>query len=202
MKPVVLEEGAGRERLRRFGTVAFVLVLVLGLALLFAWGLGRDPRLIRPVIVGRQAPDFSLPVLDGNRGLRLSDLRGQVVVINFWASWCTACRLEHPGFVAAWDRYRDRGVVFLGIIFEDSPDAARATMRELGGDWPQLLDPGSRVAQRYGVYGVPETFFIAPDGTVVHKQIGYTPYDLLVDQVEQLLKERSDERCPCASAGR
>lgn len=203
MKPVELEEVRdARDRLRRYGTVAFVLVLVLGLALLFAWGLRRDPRLIRPVVVGKQAADFSLPLLDEDRTIRLSDLRGQVVVLNFWATWCTACRLEHPGFVASWDRYRDRGVVFLGVIFEDSPDAVRAYMRESGGYWPQLIDPGARVAQEYGVYGVPETFFIAPDGTVVHKQIGYTPYDLLVRQVERLLQERTDERCPCASGGR
>lgn len=203
MKPVELEEVRDApDRLRRYGTVAFVLVLVLGLALLFGWGLRRDPRLIRTVLAGKQAPGFSLEVLDAGRRLALSDLRGQVVVINFWASWCTACLLEHPGFVAAWDRYRDRGVVFLGVIYEDSPDAARAYMHELGGDWPQLIDPGARVAQEYGVYGVPETFFIAPDGTVVHKQIGYTPYDLLVRRVERLLQERTDERCPCASGGR
>ncbi|MGH2579301.1 MAG: TlpA family protein disulfide reductase [Actinomycetota bacterium] len=192
MRPTMPEEEAtGHDRFRRYSRLVLVLVLVSGLALLFGWGLRRDPRLIRTVLAGKQAPDFSLEILDANQRLALSDLRGQVVVINFWASWCTACRLEHPGFVAAWDRYRDRGVVFLGVVFEDSPDAARAAMHELGGDWPQLLDPGSRVAQRYGVYGVPETFFIGPDGTFVYKQIGYTPYDLLVDQVERLLEEPS-----------
>lgn len=190
MTPLVLEEGVKRSRTRRYVTVALVLAVTGGLALLLASGLGRDPRLLRPVVVGKPAPDFALHVLDQDRVLRLSELRGQAVVVNFWASWCTACRLEHPGFVAAWSRYRERGVVFLGIVFEDSYDAVRSYMREVGGDWPQLIDAGGEIAQRYGVYGVPETFFIAPDGTIVHKQIGYTSYDLLIAQVERMLEGR------------
>ncbi|MDP8957430.1 MAG: TlpA family protein disulfide reductase [Actinomycetota bacterium] len=113
------------------------------------------------------------------------------VVLNFWASWCQACREEHPGFVAAWNRYRDKGVVFLGILYNDSPRAAEATMEELGGDWPNLLDPGSRTALRYGVYGVPETFFIGADGTVAYKHIGATPYATVLDQIQRLLSTGS-----------
>lgn len=181
-----------RPQRRKFATMVWVLILITGLVFLFGWGLRRDPRLIRTVLAGRPAPDFSLPVLGQDRTVRLSDLRGQVVVLNFWASWCTACRLEHPNFMAAWDRYRDRGVVFFGVIFEDSPEAARSYMQKLGGDWPQLIDPGSRVAQNYGVYGVPETFFIGPDGVVAYKRVGYTSYDLLVQQIEGLLPRGSE----------
>jgi cytochrome c biogenesis protein CcmG/thiol:disulfide interchange protein DsbE len=88
------------------------------------------------------------------RLLSLDDFRGQVVVLNFLASWWAACREEHPGFVYAWNRYRDRGVIFLGIVFQDTPQSTRQYMREMGGDWPNVLDPASRTALDYGVYGV------------------------------------------------
>src|SRR5207253_647016 len=114
-------------------------------------------------------------------------LDNDVVIINFWASWCAACREEHPNLLAAWDRYRDQGVVLLGIDFQDSPGAAQAFMREMGGDWPILGDPGGRVALEYGVYGVPETFFIGRDGVVAYKQIGPSSYELLTDQIQRLL---------------
>jgi len=174
-------------RKRSLRLVGVVLVVVAALASLFAFGLRRDPTVIRSVLVGRRAPNFALQKMDGGGTMRLSGLRGQVVVLNFWASWCTACRLEHPNFLAAWQRYRDSGVVFIGIVFEDTASNARAYMRELSGDWPNLLDPASATAQRYGVYGVPETFFIGKDGIVHYKQIGYTSYDLLSGEVERLL---------------
>ncbi|HYT80024.1 MAG TPA: TlpA disulfide reductase family protein [Actinomycetota bacterium] len=167
--------------------VSAVLGCVARLTALFAFGLKRDPTVIRSPLIGRAAPDFALPMLDGSGTVRLSDLRGQVVVINFWASWCAACREEHPNFVVAWERYRDQGVVFLGIVYQDSPSSARAYMRAMGGDWPNLVDPGARTALAYGVYGVPETFFIRPDGVVDYKRIGATSYDLLSNEIQRLL---------------
>ncbi|MGH2573300.1 MAG: TlpA family protein disulfide reductase [Actinomycetota bacterium] len=166
--------------------VAVVVLVVAGATSLFAFGLSRDPSVLRSRLVGRPAPDFSLPALEGGGTVRLSDLRGQVVVINFWASWCLACREEHPNFVLAWDRYRDQGVVFLGIVYQDSRSSAMEYMREMGGDWPNVVDPDSRTALAYGVFGIPETFFIDARGVVRYKQIGATPYDLLVREVERL----------------
>jgi cytochrome c biogenesis protein CcmG/thiol:disulfide interchange protein DsbE len=157
------------------------------LTALFGFGLSRDPSIMRSPLVGRRAPDFSLPMLDGSSSIRLSGLRGQVVVINFWASWCAACREEHPNLLAAWERYRDQGVVLLGIDYQDSPAAATAFMKQMGGDWPILADPGSRVAIDYGVYGVPETFFIGRDGVIDLKHVGASSYALLTDQIQRLL---------------
>lgn len=168
-----------------------VLAAVLGgvalLTLLLSFGLSRDPTVIRSALIGRRAPDFALRTLDGSGTVRLSDLRGKVVVINFWASWCADCRIEHPNLAGAWQRYRDSGMVLLGVAFQDRPSASRAYLAEFGGDWPQLSDPGSRTALAYGVYGVPETFVIGADGRVAFKQIGPVSYDRLSEQITALL---------------
>jgi cytochrome c biogenesis protein CcmG/thiol:disulfide interchange protein DsbE len=174
-------------RTGRWVAVASVVTLVLGFASVLAFGFSRDPRALPSTLVGRRAPGFTLREMTTGRRISVGDFRGQVVVLNFWASWCAACREEHPGFVYAWNRYRDRRVVFLGIVFQDTPQSARQYMQEMGGDWPNLLDSRSRTAIDYGVYGVPETFFIAPDGTVAHKRVGATSYVELVRWIERLL---------------
>jgi cytochrome c biogenesis protein CcmG, thiol:disulfide interchange protein DsbE len=179
------EERPGRTV--RWVAVASVVTFVLGFASVLAFGFTRDPRVLPSSLVGRTAPGFTLREMATGRRISLGDFRGQAVVLNFWASWCAACREEHPGFVYAWNRYRDSGVIFLGIVFQDTPQSARQYMEEMGGDWPNLLDPSSRTAIDYGVYGVPETFFIAPDGTVAHKVVGATSYVELVRWIERLL---------------
>jgi cytochrome c biogenesis protein CcmG/thiol:disulfide interchange protein DsbE len=167
--------------------VAAVVAAIGLVTSLLAFGLSRDPTVIRSPLIGRRAPAFTLRTLDGSSTIRLSDFRGQVVVVNFWASWCAACRDEHPNLLAAWERYRDHGVVLLGIDYQDSRGAALAYMDELGGDWPVLDDPDGRTAIAYGVYGVPETFFIGRDGVIAHKRIGASSYELLTDQIRRLL---------------
>ncbi len=178
--------GASR-RPTRWVLIGTVVAAITLLSSLLAFGLSRDPTLIRSPLVGRRAPDFTLPTLDGRGTVRLADLRGRVVVVNFWASWCAACREEHPNLLAAWDRYRDHGVVLLGVDYQDSRRAALAYMAELGGDWPVLDDPGGRTGLVYGVYGVPETFFIGRDGVIAHKRVGASSYELLSDQIQRLL---------------
>lgn len=158
------------------------------LTMLLGFGLSRDPTVIRSPLLGRPAPNFSLRSLDGSSTVRLSQFSGQVVVINFWASWCVDCRIEHPALMAAWDRFRDKGVVLLGIAFQDRPVDSKAYLAEMGGDWPQLRDPAERTALTYGVYGVPETFVIGPDGRVAYKRVGAVGYGELVDQIERLLQ--------------
>src|SRR5919197_4305700 len=106
---------ARRRRRNRWVMVGAVVGGVVLLTLLLSFGLSRDPTLIRSALIGRPAPGFSLQTLDGSDTVRLSDLRGQVVVVNFWASWCADCRIEHSSLVTAWERYRDRGVVVLGV---------------------------------------------------------------------------------------
>ncbi len=183
--------GAPRKR-SRWPLLTAELVVVALLTALFATGLTRDPTILRSVLIGREAPDFSLPMLEGTGVVRLSDLRGQAVVINFWASWCKECRIEYPNLLAAWERYRDQGMTLIGVDFNDKRSAALAFQRELGGDWPIVDDPGGRTALAYGVYGVPETFFIDPKGIVAYKQVGPVSYALLSDQIERLLSRRAN----------
>ena len=184
--PSTLEPARPRRR-NRWMVVGGLLGGVALLTMLLAFGLSRDPTVIKSPLLGKPAPEFSLRTLDGSGTVQLSQFDGQVVVINFWASWCTECRVEHPALMAAWDRYRDQRVVFLGIAFGDRTADSKAYLADLGGDWPQLADPGERTALAYGVYGVPETFVIGPDGLVAYKRVGGVAYGDLIDQIERLL---------------
>jgi cytochrome c biogenesis protein CcmG, thiol:disulfide interchange protein DsbE len=171
--------------------VLLPLAAVAATVALAAWllsaGLQRDPAAIRSPLLGRPAPDFALRTLDGDRMVRLGDLRGQVVVVNFWASWCAECRVEHPALTTAWNRFRDAGVVLVGIDFQDDHPSALAYLAQAGTSWPTVADPGSRTALAYGVYGIPETFFIGPDGRLAAKHIGPVTYDQLVREITGLL---------------
>jgi cytochrome c biogenesis protein CcmG/thiol:disulfide interchange protein DsbE len=167
--------GSGSRR-ARWAPVLSVAAVVGALAALFAFGLGRNPDVVQPVLVGKRAPSFSLRTLDGSRTVSLASLRGQVVVVNFWASWCAECRVEHPALTQAFDRYRDQGVTFLGVSFEDGASAARSYARASAVRWPLLDDPGSATAIDFGVIGVPETFVLAPDGRIIAKTSGPVRY--------------------------
>jgi cytochrome c biogenesis protein CcmG/thiol:disulfide interchange protein DsbE len=180
-------------RRSRWRTVALVLVPLAAFALLLAASLGRDPRALPSELVGDPAPTFTLPNLEGGGSVDLAELRGQVVVVNFWASWCLECRDEHPALDAAWDRYRERGVVFVGVLFEDTVADGLVFADEFETDWPLVEDSGSRTAIAYGVFGVPETFVIAPDGTVAAKRVGPVDYTWLTSEIEDALRTPETE---------
>src|SRR5215472_16798968 len=146
------------------GLVAAVAVIVAFLAT----GLGRDPSLIASPLLGRAAPNFTLPQLDGPP-VTLSKLKGQVVVINFWASWCAECKVEQAALDQTWQQVRDSGVVVIGIDFEDNIGNARAYVRTAGLTYPVVEDTNSRTALAYGLRGVPETFVVNQSGRVVYR---------------------------------
>jgi cytochrome c biogenesis protein CcmG, thiol:disulfide interchange protein DsbE len=183
--------GGGGSR-RRWTTVALVVAPLVLFALLLASGLGGDPRALPSELIGRPAPHFSLPRIDDDGTVDLGELDGQVVVVNFWASWCIPCRDEHQALSAAWGRYRERGVVVLGVSFEDTREAGLAFRDELGGDWPLVEDPGSDTAIDYGVFGVPETFVIDPDGTISAKTTGAVTYGWLTENIERALRTQDE----------
>jgi len=173
------------------------LVPIVAVAALLGFGLGRDPRVFRNALVGKPAPAFALRDLTTGRVVRLSDLRGHPLVINFWASWCAECIAEHPNLFAAWQRYGDSGVVFLSVLFEDGASQAAAFERQLGAGWPDLADPGSRTALDYGVRGVPETFFVDRRGIIRFQQVGPSSYELLAARIKGLMA-RQDRRVKAA----
>lgn len=112
------------------------------------------------------APDFAFTTFSGET-IRLADLRGKGVVLNFWASWCVPCRTEAPLLEATWRRERDHGIVFIGLDYLDQTYAAQAFLAEFDITYPTGPDLQSAAARRYGITGVPETFFIGPDGKIV-----------------------------------
>jgi cytochrome c biogenesis protein CcmG, thiol:disulfide interchange protein DsbE len=155
---------------------------------LLAFGMTRDPRALQSPLPGRPAPEFALPVMASEDSVRLADLRGHVVVLNFWASWCVPCLAEHPVLTQAALRYHDQGVRFLGVLYRDAPDNARRWIDRLGGaSYPTLTDDRSRAAIDYGLAGVPETFIIDRDGTIAYKHIGPITAEQLAGILEPVL---------------
>jgi len=161
---------------------------------LLAYGMTQDPSAIASPLPGREAPEFELTIMDSPDDVSLEELRGQVVVLNFWASWCFECRVEHGDLSAAASYYEDRGVRFFGVLYNDTPVNGRRWIAMMGGQsYPTLLDNGSRTAIDYGLYGAPETFVIDQTGNVVHKQIGAITFARLRELIDPLLAAGTTE---------
>jgi cytochrome c biogenesis protein CcmG/thiol:disulfide interchange protein DsbE len=158
---------------------------------LLAYGFRLSPRDVPSPLLGRAAAPFALQAFDG-QPVSLDSLRGRVVVVNFWASWCyPACYEEAPVLERGWREYRDRGVTILGIDIQDKPEAAEKFIRDLGLTFPNAPDPSGKVSVDFGVYGVPETFFVDRQGRVRAKHVGAVTDQVLRDQLERLLAEVS-----------
>jgi len=162
---------------------------VLAVGILFGFGLTHRDALATPPLDERPAPTFTLPGLSGRAAdeVRLADLRGHVVVVNFWASWCTECRTEQADLNRIWQRFRDAGVVVVGVNFEDATDDARQYVASSGASYPVVVDSDSRTALSYGLRGVPETYVIDPDGRLVDRVIGPVDYPSLAGRISALL---------------
>ncbi len=160
-------------------------VILLGLLAIVL--ITRSPA-TSPTAVGQVAPDFVLADLDGNP-VRLADLRGRPVIVNFWASWCGPCVEEFPLLLEAAERHEDDGLAIVGIVYQDRSEAARSFMERNGATWPATMDPGERVASAYGILAPPETFFIGRDGTIVARQIGQFSAASLDEKVAAIMDE-------------
>ena len=166
---------------------AAAVLVTVSLAAVFAGRFGEDPRAVASPLVGKPAPGRALPLLDGDGRLSLTDLKGSVVVVNFWASWCIPCRREHAELAAAAARYENDDVRFVGIVYQDSDRNARRFLDELGRSYDNVTDPGSRAAIDFGLFGVPETFFIDRDGIVRSRINGPVTEETVTAAVEPLL---------------
>lgn len=173
--------------MRRAAPVIAVALLV-GLVAVLTLAFRYDPRDIRSNLVGKSAPAFDLEALDGRGRVRLADFQGdgRAVVVYFYASWCIPCKQEYPILVRTWERYRTSDVVIVGILFQDDREAGLQFHRERGGTWPTAYDERSRTAIAFGVYGIPETYFIRPDGTIAGRHVGLMGEETLVAGIEAI----------------
>lgn len=159
---------------------------IAGLVLVLLLGFRRDPHDIRTGTIGRPAPAIELPALDGGSALDLAQYRGKVVIVNFWASWCIPCKEENPALVDIWERYHGTDVVLVGIVYQDSVESAREYTARLGNRWTSGIDADGRTALSYGVFGIPETFFIGPDGVIAGRHVGAIDAKTLAAGIEAL----------------
>ena len=169
--PPERKSGLGRRLLFLLPVVAFV-----GLVGVFAVGLGHDPTALKSAMIDKPAPDFALsPILEDRPGVARADLGDKPVLVNFFASWCAPCRVEHPtltGLAAS-------GVPVYGIAYKDKPQDARRLLADLGDPYQRIgLDLDGRTAIDFGVYGVPETYILDRDGRIRYRYAG-----ALTDQV-------------------
>jgi cytochrome c biogenesis protein CcmG/thiol:disulfide interchange protein DsbE len=149
--------------------------IVLGIGVLFVTGL-LALLLIKPPqksLCDEQAPDWTLTLFDEYRGgwksqsISLTDLHGKGVVLNFWASWCKPCEEEAAELEAAWRAYKDKGIMFVGVDYLDQDPAAKRYLQKFNITYPNGADLASKISKRYTIRGVPETFFINPQGKIV-----------------------------------
>lgn len=188
--PLITETPAS-PRSPRWSTI-LLWAVVIGVLLLLGWGL-LNSTATRPE-AGQPAPAFAMQFYNGyeweNRPTAdFNDLGGKVVVLNFWASWCVECRLEAGLLEASWQKYRDLGVVFLGIAYVDAEPNALRYLQEYNITYPNAPDLGTAISRDYKITGVPETFFIGKDGKISQVVIGPVNQATLDGVIAQLLAE-------------
>src|SRR5471030_916072 len=171
--------------MRRLFYVLPILLFVV-LAGYFFLGLKRDPAVLPSALLDKPAPDFALPGMGDRPGLARSDLAGRVTLVNFFASWCAPCRVEHPLLM----RLAGEGRVALyGIDYKDKPEKASRLLAELGDPYRRIgVDGVGRTAIDFGVYGVPETYVIDKEGRVRYRQVGPITQDDYDGKILPLLK--------------
>lgn len=185
-QPINKEEQSPQTAGNRKTGLIVAFAVILALLGLLAWGLRKAQA--GPVESG-MAPDFTITGFDG-RTVTLSQFRGQVVIINFWASWCLPCREEAAYLEETWRKYKDEGVVFIGVDYVDTEKEALAYIEEFDITYINGPDIGTRIAQDYNIKGVPETFFVAKNGELRGIHIGPLKSPQLDEKIEELLAEQ------------
>ena len=173
-------------------TSILVWVVVIGVLSLLGWGLVQSTA-PRPE-VGEPAPAFELEFFEGyewqgKTTASLDDMNGQIVVMNFWASWCVECRAETDELEAAWLKYGDQGVMFVGVAYADVEPNSIEYMEEFNVTFPHAPDFGTRISNAYEITGVPETFIIDQHGEIAYVQIGPISSSTLDSVIGRLLAE-------------
>ena len=176
-------------RIAIFGLIA---LFIVSLVFILAWGLSiKQPTssLSGHAVIDKPAPDFSLKTFEGE-DLTLSELYGNPIVINFWASWCFPCRQEARVLEKTWREYRERNISFVGIAVQDSDQGARNHLSEFQITYPNALDQDGRVSVDYGIVGMPATFFVNSVGIIEGRWVGAIPETGLIERLEILVGEQ------------
>lgn len=173
-------------RSRRIAIVAAAAVVFLAVATFLGWALQRNPDGRESAGVGKPAATFTLPLLRGG-DVSFESLRGKPVFVYFWASWCVPCREETPFIERAFAEWAPKGIQFLGINMQDSESDALAFLDEFHPEYANARDTTGRTYIEYGVYGVPEAFFIDSEGIVVERWVGGLSEDQLRESLGRLV---------------
>jgi len=169
---------------RRLAIIAFIIGPILAL---LAFGFTRDARYITSPLIAKFATPFTITLFDG-RKLTLDDLRGKAVFLNFWASWCPPCRAEARDLEAAWQKLKDKNMVFLGIALQDTDQNALEFLKEFNVTYLNGKDEAGKIAVDYGTWGIPESFFIDPQGRITYKHVGAIRAALVMAKLEEAAK--------------
>ena len=164
-------------------------IAFIALGLVFAGRFGTDPGISSSPLVGNPAPASPIAHMESEGEITMAELAGDIVVVNFWASWCFGCQEEHEALLVAAEDYASFDTTFVAVNYQDSPDRAEAFLDELGRSSVTIytIDEGSATAFEWGVLGLPETFFVDRDGIVVGKVSGPVTYGLLSQTIERIL---------------
>ncbi|MFQ5515979.1 MAG: TlpA family protein disulfide reductase [Acidimicrobiia bacterium] len=174
-----------------WGSVAVIAVMAM-LVVVLAGRFGKDPTAVATPLVGQQVADLRLPYLEAEGEVALAELQGEILVVNFWASWCIPCRAEHPILLGAAGRYADDGVRVVGIVYQDTAKNAVDFLDGFGRGYEIVTDPRGRASIEFGVFGVPETFYIDRKGSIVAVVRGELTSNVMEETVDALIAGRAD----------
>jgi len=169
---------------RTYVRVAILGVLLLALVFALYSSIVKDPNVVK---AGNDAPNFSLPQLDGP-AMKLSDLKGKAVVLNFWGTWCEPCKAEMPALQKQYDTYKDKGLVVVGVNIGETPVAIQSFVKQYQVSFPILLDRDLQITKMYRIGPIPTTFFIDRDGEIEEIFIGQMNDAIISQKVANILE--------------
>lgn len=164
--------------------LAITLLIITPILALLAFGFTRDSRYIVSPLIAQPATPFTVTTFNGDK-LTLNDLRGKAVFLNFWASWCLPCRAEARDLEAAWQKVKDKNMVFLGVALQDTDKNSLEFLKEFNVTYPNGKDESGKIGVDYGTWGIPESFFIDPHGRITYKHVGGIRAALVIAKLEE-----------------